>query len=650
MKRFLSVRLPNWPMQLLQRESVNDSQERLALALHSPYEIAAEVGGVTAAALRRVRESCPAARHGPVLVAINAVAWEQGLRPGMPLEEARSLVRSRPSSGSAGPSLRREAGRLEIAEWDPAEDRQQLRQVAELIRQFAPIVAFDEEPICETLLLDITGCAVLFGGERQLASGLYEVLQGRGFRAVVGIAGRICIARALSHAAASSRAVADAGAVDLSGPIRILEGESVEQIPAGISLRSGRLPAADCQLLEQLGIRDLRRALALPADELPSRLSGAAVTRLQQFHGRAVEHLEPIPELNPVQAVWEGEYAAAGLRDMHWILQQLSQEISAQLRERRQMCTVLEVRIRTEEGGSVTYETALVRAEDSAQTLGEVLTLRLDYLVQSERLRQERAAGMQPGGRRGHSPGECEVAESSVAPEAGRIPAADVASAAAFAGSDQPELRPVEFSELECVPVQQVRISTNSVPIPAHRQRDLFGSEESFEVAEDLAGLVTRLTGRLGPAAVQRFVELDDVRPEFSLQGRPVAEDADAAGQAARILAELSTPVEATVDSRPPDAAEFCRSTRPLRLLSEPLDVTESLQGGGRNSVQPVLRAFGTSWSIVDRTGPERIQTAWWSDCPCARDYYRLLAACGSRLWVYRELDSDRWYLHGFFD
>ncbi len=650
MKRFLSVRLPNWPMQVLQRGRGHELQEHLALALHSPHEIAAEVGGVVAAALRRVRESCPAARHGPVLVATNAVAWKQGLRPGMPLEEARSLERNRASVSARGSASQRSAEQLEIVEWDPAEDRQQLRQVAEQLRQFAPVIAFDEEPICETLLLDITGCAELFGGEAKLAAGVYEELRSHGLRAVIGVAGRICIARALSHASAPPRSSADNAGVGQSGPIRILEGASAERLPAGISLRSGRLPAADCQLLEQLGIRHLRRALALPADELPSRLSGAAVLRLQQFHGRAVEHLEPIPELNPVQAVWEGESAAAGLRDLHWILQKLTQEISVQLRERRQMCTVLKVKFRTEAGATAAYEAALVRAEDTAATLGEVLTLRLDYLVQSDRLRRERAAALLRRGRREGSGGELYVAESPVDCAFREASVADGTQAEAVDCAVESGPVVVEFAELEGVPVQRVQISTNSVPIPVHRQRDLFGSEESFEVSEELAALVTRLTGRLGPAAVQRFVERADVRPEFSLQGRPIAEDADDAGQAARVLRELSTPADVSEQEQVAGGAEPCRSARPLRLLPEPLEVTESLRGGATDFTRSVIRAFGTSWSIAEQTGPERIVTAWWSDSPCARDYYRLLAACGSRLWVYRQLDTDRWYLHGFFD
>ncbi len=46
---------------------------------------------------------------------------------------------------------------------------------------------------------------------------------------------------------------------------------------------------------------------------------------------------------------------------------------------------------------------------------------------------------------------------------------------------------------------------------------------------------------------------------------------------------------------------------------------------------------------------PERIETGWWDGAPARRDYRRL--QLGSRsAWVYRDLDHDRWYLHGLWD
>jgi protein ImuB len=49
-------------------------------------------------------------------------------------------------------------------------------------------------------------------------------------------------------------------------------------------------------------------------------------------------------------------------------------------------------------------------------------------------------------------------------------------------------------------------------------------------------------------------------------------------------------------------------------------------------------------------SGPERIETRWWSGTDVRRDYYVASEEDGSRLRVFREKTGERgWYLHGFF-
>jgi len=50
-------------------------------------------------------------------------------------------------------------------------------------------------------------------------------------------------------------------------------------------------------------------------------------------------------------------------------------------------------------------------------------------------------------------------------------------------------------------------------------------------------------------------------------------------------------------------------------------------------------------------SGPERIETRWWSRQPLHRDYYVARNHQGMRLWIYHERTGERaWYLHGVFD
>ncbi|WNO09789.1 DNA polymerase Y family protein [Teredinibacter sp. KSP-S5-2] len=46
--------------------------------------------------------------------------------------------------------------------------------------------------------------------------------------------------------------------------------------------------------------------------------------------------------------------------------------------------------------------------------------------------------------------------------------------------------------------------------------------------------------------------------------------------------------------------------------------------------------------------GPERIQGQWW-DTPIARDYFIAKRSDNVRLWIFKDLHSQNWFVHGFF-
>ena len=48
-------------------------------------------------------------------------------------------------------------------------------------------------------------------------------------------------------------------------------------------------------------------------------------------------------------------------------------------------------------------------------------------------------------------------------------------------------------------------------------------------------------------------------------------------------------------------------------------------------------------------SGPERIESGWWDERDVGRDYYTAVSAQGQRLWVYKDLESRDWHLHGLF-
>lgn len=103
------------------------------------------------------------------LTALDAKATKLGLRPGMALTEARALLPS-----------------LATMPADPAGDARLLHHCAEACDRFTPLVALHPP---NGLILDITGCAHLFGGEAGLAQQLRRRLAEWGLTSSAAIAG-----------------------------------------------------------------------------------------------------------------------------------------------------------------------------------------------------------------------------------------------------------------------------------------------------------------------------------------------------------------------------------------------------------------------------------------------------------------------------
>jgi protein ImuB len=112
------------------------------------------------------------------LAAVDARAAAGGCASGMALAAARAVC----------PSLR-------VVPAAPHEDAGLLDAVADWCDRYTPLVALDPP---QGLLLDVSGCAQLFGGEAALLAELLDGLRGQGFEARAAIADAAGPARALA--------------------------------------------------------------------------------------------------------------------------------------------------------------------------------------------------------------------------------------------------------------------------------------------------------------------------------------------------------------------------------------------------------------------------------------------------------------------
>jgi protein ImuB len=146
----------------------------------------------------------------------------------------------------------------------------------------------------------------------------------------------------------------------------------------------------------------------------------------------------------------------------------------------------------------------------------------------------------------------------------------------------------------------------------------------------DLAMLVDRLAGRLGPSRLYRSTAVESDVPERSVA--------------------RTGPLD--------PAIAWPQWPRPVRLLSPPERVENVV---ALLPDQPPRRFTwrGRAYRVARADGPERIHGEWWkqaAEAEAVRDYFQVEDEAGARFWLYRRGDGVdgrtgdlSWYLHGVF-
>jgi protein ImuB len=158
MRRILCLRLDNWPIQRIRVERPELKAKPIVL-----HEIR---------------------RGSRRVAACSAEAKALGIVVGIPFAEAMALA------GST---------RLCAEAYDPADDREALEELAVSCGRFSPLVGLDDSPAPDSLLLDLTGLAHLFGGEAALAARIVHDFAQRGLAVDVAIADTLGAAWAAAH-------------------------------------------------------------------------------------------------------------------------------------------------------------------------------------------------------------------------------------------------------------------------------------------------------------------------------------------------------------------------------------------------------------------------------------------------------------------
>lgn len=191
------------------------------------------------------------------LAAVDEAAAALGLHPGMTLATARAI---RPD--------------LAMHEADPAADRALLCALADRAERWTPLVGLDGD---DALLLDITGAAHLFGGERNVIEDALSRFGRLGFSVRAAVAGT----------AAAARAVAECGGGGIVPP-----GGEAEAV-AGLPVAALRLDAATQGGLLHLGLKTVGDLASRPRAPLAARFGRVPLDRLDLLRGLARAPISP---------------------------------------------------------------------------------------------------------------------------------------------------------------------------------------------------------------------------------------------------------------------------------------------------------------------------------------------------------------------
>ena len=205
-----------------------------------------------------------------MLVAVDAAAERLGLRRNMALAQARAMHPD-----------------LTAVPEDAAADAHLIDAIADWCGRYTPLVAADPP---DGILLDIGGCAHLFGGEEKLRDDLVARMHSFGFTARAAIAPTIGAAFAAVHFSQT-----------ISQKAGIAEGEEREAL-APLPLAALRLSPETVAALARVGLKRIGDIVDMPRAPLAARFGADLIRQLDRALGREHEPLSPRLPIAPYVA------------------------------------------------------------------------------------------------------------------------------------------------------------------------------------------------------------------------------------------------------------------------------------------------------------------------------------------------------------
>ncbi|MFZ5469138.1 MAG: hypothetical protein ACOZIN_06820 [Myxococcota bacterium] len=252
-----------------------------------------------------------------------------------------------------------------------------LEAAAEVSLVFGTRCALEEE--CSAVLLDITGCAHLFSGERGLAEQLQAKIAAAGGEARIAVACGPHIALAVAQARPG---------------ISVTKDEAAEVL-APLPLEVLGLDAESLAYLHALGVRRVGELQALPVFELQRRLSPSSRAALALAHGKDDAALSWWEPPSVPQASIELEHGLESLEPLLFVLKGLVDPLCVRLEARGELLAQAELWVKYERWPGLTqreqaWEAVFPAPLREGRAILNVLKLRLEAVGLEAPVRQVR--------------------------------------------------------------------------------------------------------------------------------------------------------------------------------------------------------------------------------------------------------------------
>jgi protein ImuB len=201
-----------------------------------------------------------------IVKAASAAAYAKGVYVGMVVADCRALIPS-----------------LQVFDDKPGLTIQLLNALAEWCIRYTPIAAIDPP---DGLILDVTGCAHIWGSEETYLKEIVTRLKSFGYTVRAAIADTIGTAWAVCRYGQITPVISSGKQLEALLPLP----------PAALRLESNIV-----ERLEKLGLYNIRSFISMPSSALRRRFGQSLLTRINQALGHEIEVIDPVRPIEPYQ-------------------------------------------------------------------------------------------------------------------------------------------------------------------------------------------------------------------------------------------------------------------------------------------------------------------------------------------------------------